>query len=93
MQYRKEQLQLHQEAKQQAKELALEQENEKQRRLDKLREQVWQCCSCVKNSQQSFLFAAHPMLSLQTDVFPELCCLETSNSMKYVCIHRLPYAQ
>ncbi|KAJ7391763.1 hypothetical protein OS493_016050 [Desmophyllum pertusum] len=38
--YRKEQLQLHQEAKQQAKELALEQEKEKQRRLDKLREQV-----------------------------------------------------
>lgn len=40
MQYRKEQLQLQQEAKQQAKELALEQEKEKQRRLDKLREQA-----------------------------------------------------
>ena len=38
--YRKDQLQLHQEAKQQAKELALEQEKEKQRRLDKLREQA-----------------------------------------------------
>lgn len=40
VQYRKEQLQLQQEAKQQAKELALEQEKEKQKRLDKLREQV-----------------------------------------------------
>lgn len=40
VQYRKEQLQLQQEAKQQAKEQALEQEMEKQRRLDKLREQV-----------------------------------------------------
>ena len=40
MQYRKEQLQLQQEAKQQAKEQALEQEKEKQRRLDKLREQA-----------------------------------------------------
>lgn len=40
MQYRKEQLQLQQEAKQHAKELALEQEKEKQRRLDKLREQA-----------------------------------------------------
>ena len=38
--YREQQLKLHNEAKQKAKELALEQEIEKQKRLDRLRQQV-----------------------------------------------------
>ena len=39
--YREQQLKLHNEAKQKAKELALEQEIEKQKRLDRLRQQVY----------------------------------------------------
>ena len=38
--YREQQLKLHNEAKQKAKEWALEQEIEKQKRLDRLRQQV-----------------------------------------------------
>ena len=38
--YREQQLKLHNEEKQRAKELALEQEIEKQKRLDRLRQQV-----------------------------------------------------
>ena len=45
VQYRKEQLKLQEEEKQKARELAIEQENEKQRRLDKLRAQA--CGSAV----------------------------------------------